>query len=82
MFISNTMKNNIDRIRKTMLIIMLVIIIVLFLYFGSGTILDGGMNIGMHKNGWMSGNSWKWFSSIGTIVVGVFVGWLLFRKEK
>ncbi|MCX6170251.1 MAG: hypothetical protein NTX65_12970 [Ignavibacteriales bacterium] len=71
-----------DKLNNRYLVIALVVIAVLFLYFGSGTLMDGGMNEGMHENGWMSGNNWRWFPTIATLVVGVFIGWLLFRKKK
>lgn len=67
--------------KNTLLIIALIIIVVLFLYFGSGAIMDGRMNGRMNENDWMGGNSWRWFPTIITLVIGVLIGWLLFRKK-
>jgi uncharacterized membrane protein len=59
-----------------------IIIVVLFLYFGSGAMLDGGVNYGiMDKTGWLGGHSWRWFPAVITLIFGLTVGWLLFRKK-
>jgi hypothetical protein len=64
------------------LIIAFILIVVLFLYFGSGAMLDGGMNGGMmNKNGWLGGHSWRWFPAIVTFIFGLTLGWLLLRKK-
>lgn len=70
-------KNN-DRF----LITAFILIVILFIYFGSGAMLDGGMNGGMmNKNGWLGGHSWRWFPAFITLIFGVTLGWLLFRKK-
>jgi len=71
-----------NKTRNTSLILVIAVIVVFFLYFSNGTILDGGMNGSMHKNGWMNGISWRWVPSIFTLAIGVFIGWLLPRKKK
>jgi len=50
-------------------------------YFGCGAIIDGGMYGRMNQNDWMGGHSWKWFPTIVTLLIGVLIGWLLFRKK-
>jgi hypothetical protein len=63
--------------KNTLLIIVLVIVGVLFVYFSSGTKMDGMMN----QLSWMGGNSFGWFSAVFTFSLGVFIGWLLFKKK-
>lgn len=74
---TNIMKKLSDR----SLIIMLTVLVVLFLYFGNGLFMDSGMFGRMNENGSMGGNNWKWFPAIGTLLFGVLIGWLLFKKK-
>ena len=76
-----TKEINMNMSKNTLLIIVLVVIVVLFLYFGSGAIMDGGMNGKMNENDWMGSNSWRWFPTIVTLLIGILIGWLLFRKK-
>jgi hypothetical protein len=71
-----------NKMNNRFLVTSFVIVVVLFLYFGSGAILDGGMDGGMmNKNGWLGGHSWRWFPAIVTLIFGLTLGWLLFRKK-
>ena len=72
---------NMNISKNTLLIIALVITVVLFLYFGSGAIMDGGMHGRMNENSWVGGSIWRWFPTIVFLLVGVLIGWLLFRKK-
>jgi len=71
-----------NKISNRSLVIALIVLVVLFLYFGSGVMMDGGMNGRLNENGWMGGHSWRWFPTIVTLAFGVLIGWLLFRKKK
>jgi hypothetical protein len=64
-----------------LLIIVLAVVTVLFLYFGSGAIMDGGMHGRLNENNWIGGHNWKWFPTIVTLLIGVLIGWLLFKKK-
>ena len=68
--------------KNTLLIIVLAVVVMISLYCGSETIMDGGMNEGLHENSRISGNVWYWFPTIVTLAVGVLIGWLLFRMKK
>ena len=75
-------RKTINKMNDKFLITSFIIIIVLFLYFGTGAMLDGGMNYGMmNKNGWLGGHSWRWIPAIVTLIFGFTLGWLLFRKK-
>ena len=70
-----------NRISNRYLVITLVVIVVLFLYFGSGAMMDGGMNGSMNENHWLGVHSWRWYPTIVTLLLGVLIGWLLFRRK-
>jgi hypothetical protein len=75
-------RKSMNKMNDKFLVTSFIIIVVLFLYFGSGAMLDGGMNYGMmNKNGWLGGHSWRWFPAIVTLIFGLTLGWLLFRKK-
>jgi hypothetical protein len=57
------------------------VLILLFLYFGSGTTMADGMSGWMNESGLMGGNNWRWFPILLTLLFGVAVSWLLFRKK-
>ncbi len=67
--------------KNTLLIIVLVVIVALFLYFGNGTMMDSGTNGKMNLNNWMGRNSFEWVPALITFGFGVLVGGLLFRKK-
>ncbi|MCX6169979.1 MAG: hypothetical protein NTX65_11595 [Ignavibacteriales bacterium] len=67
------------------LIIALIVVIVLFLLFGggamSGGMMNGGMHNGLNEIGWMSNRSWMWTPTVLTLVIGVILGWFIFKKK-
>lgn len=77
---------------RTGLIIALVVVVVLFLIFGFGTMSgsfmgnghtgDGMMGGGTIGQGRMGGYSWMWIPTLITLGVGVLLGWLIFRNKK
>jgi uncharacterized membrane protein YciS (DUF1049 family) len=67
---------------KRYLVVTLVVIVVLFLYFGIGILMEGGMNSGMHGNSLISNSNWRLFPTIVTLLIGVVIGWLLFKKKE
>jgi hypothetical protein len=73
--------NLMNRMNNRFLVIAFLAVVVLFLYFGNGAMMDGGMNGRMSENGWMGSNSWRWFPTIVTFVFIVLIGWQLFRKK-
>ena len=76
------MENNIMNTKtNNPLVIALVVVIVLFLLFGGGAMTGGMMNNGMNGNGWMSERSWMWTPTVLTLVIGVVLGWLIFKKK-
>jgi len=68
------------------LVIAFSIVVVLFLFFGgwgmTGGIMNGGMHGGMNENGWMGGRNWMWYPTIITLVLGVVLGWAIFKKKE
>lgn len=66
---------------KRYLVVALVVMVVLFLYFGIGILMEGGMNRGMHENILMSNSNWRLFPTLVTLMIGVLIGWLLFKKK-
>ncbi|PKL81646.1 MAG: hypothetical protein CVV24_14220 [Ignavibacteriae bacterium HGW-Ignavibacteriae-3] len=70
------------KISNRTLIFALIVLIVLFLYFGGGPMLQSGMNGRMNGKNWMVGQGWGWSPAILILVLGVIIGWLLFKKKK
>ncbi len=70
-----------NKIDKRFLIIVALFIAALFLFFGSGEMMNGSMNGKMNENGWLGANSWWWFSTVILLVCGVALSWLLYRKK-
>jgi len=70
-----------DKTNNRYLVITLVVVVILFLYFGSGTMMDSGMNGRMNGNHWLGGNSWRLYPTLITLLFGVLIGWLLFKKK-
>jgi hypothetical protein len=63
--------------KNTILIIVLIVVVVLFIYFSSETMMGGSMN----QLSWMNGNNFGWFSALFTFSLGIFIGWLLFKRK-
>ena len=70
-----------NKINNRYLVIALIVLVVFFLYFGSGAMMDNGGSGMMNQNGWMGGHSWRWYPTIVTLLFGVLIGWLLFKKK-
>lgn len=77
---------------KTPLIIGLVVVVVLFLFFGggamTGSMIGGGMmgqgGIGGYQmgHGWISGGfSWMWIPTLLTLGDGILLGWMIVAKR-
>lgn len=60
------------------LVIAFIAVILLFVFFTGG----GMMNSGMNTNGWMGERNWGWSPSLVTLAVGVLLGWLIFKKKE
>jgi phosphatidylglycerophosphate synthase len=71
-----------NKTNKRFLIIVFIVVVLLFLFFGSGEMMNGGINGRMNENGWLGVNSWWWFSAIVLLVFGVSFDWLFSRKKK
>ncbi len=67
---------------KTPLVITFVVVVVLFLVFGYGSMGGSMMNDGMMGHGWTGGFGWMWIPTILTLVVGIVLGWMIFAKKK
>lgn len=78
-------KNLINTKSNKQLVIAFVVVIVLFLLFGSeamtGGMMNGGMHNGYNENGWMSNRGWMWFPTLITLGIGIVIGWLIFKKK-
>ncbi len=74
-----------NKLNKTLLIIALAVVIVLFLFFGSVFMNRSYMNQGMMMQGGNSGNGgfgWMLIPTIFMLGFGILIGWLIFAKKK
>lgn len=71
-----------NKVDKRFLLIVFLLIAVLFLFFGSGEIINGSMNGKMNENGWLGRNSWWWFSTSVILVFGAAFVWLFYSRKK
>ena len=62
---------------RTALVIAFVVVIVLFLLFGGGTMTGAMMSGGM-----MGGISWMWIPTLLTVGLGILLGWVIFGKKE
>ena len=69
------------RIKNKYLIAGFIVIVILSLFFGSGALMDVGMNGKINESGWTGGNGLRWFPAIVAIFFGVLISWLFFRKK-
>jgi hypothetical protein len=77
---------------KTPLVIALVVVVVLFLIFGSGAMTGSMIGSGMMGqggigyrmgHGWIDGGfSWMWIPTLVTLGLGVLLGWAIFGKNR
>ncbi len=67
---------------KTPLVIAFVVVIVLFLIFGYGSMGGSMMNGRMMGQGWTGGFGWMWIPTLLTLGLGVFLGWMIFGQKK
>ena len=67
--------------RNKLVFIAFVGVVVLFLYFYGGAILNGGLDGMMSENNRLGGNNYGLVPAIFIFSFGVFIGWLLFRKK-
>ena len=70
-----------NKTNRGFLLVAFIVLVVLFLYFGSGAMMLGGMNGRMGENGWFGGSGWGWLPALFTFGLVVLIGWLLFRKK-
>lgn len=70
-----------NKMEKRLLVIMSLVTVLLFLFFGSGEIMNGVMNGKMSVNGWLGSNGWWWFSATVILVWAACFGWLFYRKR-
>jgi len=66
---------------RTVLVIALVVVVLLFLLFGAGTMTGTIMSGGMMGSGMMGGISWMWIPTLITLGLGVLLGWAVFGKK-
>ncbi len=77
---------------RTGLIVAFVVVVVLFLIFGFGTMSGSFMGSGNTGGGMMGGGTmgqggiggygWMWIPTLITLGVGVLLGWLIFGNKK
>ena len=67
---------------KTALVIAFVIVLVLLLLFGGGTMSGVTMSGGMMGNGTMGGVSWMWFPTLLMVGLGALLVWIIFGQKK
>lgn len=67
---------------KTPLVIAFVVVVVLFLVFGYGSMGGSMMNGGLMGQGWNGGFGWMWIPTLLTLGLGIVLGWIIFAKKK
>jgi lipopolysaccharide export LptBFGC system permease protein LptF len=65
-----------NKSRITTVVIAFIVVVALFLLFGGGAMMNNMMG-----SGTMGGITWMWFPTLLTFLLGVLVGWILFRKK-
>jgi TRAP-type mannitol/chloroaromatic compound transport system permease large subunit len=71
--------HSMNKSKRTPLAIAFIVVAVFFLIFmafGGGAMMNTMMG-----SATMGGITWMWFPTLFTFVLGVFIGWLLFRKK-
>jgi hypothetical protein len=63
------------------LVIAFVVVVVLFLLFGSAAMTGATMSGGMMGNGTMGGTSWMWIPTLLTLGIGILLGWAIFGRK-
>ena len=61
--------------------ITVIVLIVFFFYFGTGTIINNGINGRMKGNGWMGANNIAWTPIIYILIIIILIGLFIFRKK-
>lgn len=67
---------------KTPLVITFVVVVVLFLVFGYGSMGGSMMNGGMMGQRWTNGFGWMWIPTLLTLGLGIVLGWMIFGQKK
>ena len=62
--------------RITPVVIAFILVFALFLLFGGGAMMNDMMG-----SATMGGITWMWFPTSITFLLGILLGWLLFRKK-
>jgi len=66
---------------KTPLIIVFVIVVVLFLLFGSLSMTGVRLYGSMMGGGMMGVISWMWIPTVIVLCIGILLGWAIFGKK-
>lgn len=67
---------------KTALVITIVMVAVLLLLFGSGTMTGSRLGGGMMGNGTMGGISWMWIATALVLGCGALLVWVIVGQKK
>jgi len=67
---------------KTALVIAFVIVAILLLLFGGGTMTGATLSGGMMGNGAMGGISWMWVPTLLMVGLGALLVWVIFGQKK
>ncbi|MGA7720406.1 MAG: hypothetical protein WCA84_04440 [Ignavibacteriaceae bacterium] len=70
-----------QKIKNEFLMIAFIIVVILFFYFSAGVMIDRGLYVRMHGNGWAGSMSWRMYPATITLVLSAVLAWLLFRKR-
>ena len=67
---------SVNKSKNTGLVVGFIVMVALFLLFGGGAMMNNMMGSGS-----MGGITWMWFPTLITFVLGILLGWILFRKK-
>ena len=67
---------------KTALVIAFVIVAIMLLLFGGGTMTGATLSGGMMGNGAMGGISWMWIPTLLMVGLGALLVWVIFGQKK
>ena len=70
-----------NKIKNNFLMIAFITVVVLFIYFSAGAMIDSGLYGRMRGNSLAVHASWRMYTATISLILSAAIGWLLFRKR-